>query len=281
MHFVVSRYSPAKKKGELLLIDLAGSERNKDSWSHSAKLRREGAEINSSLMALKNCFRAQATNQPFVPFRASLLTRILKRPLTDRNSKTAVIATVSPAAGDTEHTISTLTNVSVMLESPTQGSPEKLSKGQESTLIQRLPTQDIQSVASIEADTAYIRAQESHPKRWTSGRVQEWWEENAPKAVKPPANVTGHMLMRWSIQRFIQHFQDHPETPTRISRSGSTSSSSPVPSPSTRKSPKPSKNTRKRQAEGLYYLFRQEVQNVSKHKERRAKIKRSPIPDEC
>ncbi|KAG8463118.1 hypothetical protein KFE25_011115 [Diacronema lutheri] len=56
-----SRYArllPRAHDGQLLVVDCAGTERREDSAYHTAERRREGAEINSSLHALKECFRA-------------------------------------------------------------------------------------------------------------------------------------------------------------------------------------------------------------------------------
>ena len=47
-----------KNGGVLTLVDLAGSERNEDTSKHSKEEAREAAEINTSLMTLKECFRA-------------------------------------------------------------------------------------------------------------------------------------------------------------------------------------------------------------------------------
>ena len=55
--------------GKLLLIDLAGSERGADTAHADRKTRIEGAEINKSLLALKECFRALAKGAKHVPFR--------------------------------------------------------------------------------------------------------------------------------------------------------------------------------------------------------------------
>ena len=70
-----------QRKGRLTLLDCAGSEWNADSQKHCAKRQREGAEINSSLHALKQCVRSHwekvTTGRGHIPFRDSLLTRIL------------------------------------------------------------------------------------------------------------------------------------------------------------------------------------------------------------
>lgn len=46
------------KLGKLTFVDLAGSERNYETVKMTASQHRESADINFSLMALKNCFRA-------------------------------------------------------------------------------------------------------------------------------------------------------------------------------------------------------------------------------
>ena len=62
--------------GRLTFIDLAGSERGADTANYSRATRLEGAEINTSLLALKEVIRARARggNMTHVPFRGSKLT---------------------------------------------------------------------------------------------------------------------------------------------------------------------------------------------------------------
>jgi kinesin family protein 2/24 len=64
----------------LSVIDLAGSERGADTSTASRATRLEGAEINTSLLALKEVIRALATGDSLVhvPFRGSKLTQCLK-----------------------------------------------------------------------------------------------------------------------------------------------------------------------------------------------------------
>ena len=96
-------------QGKLSLIDLAGSERGNVTENRGIRLR-EGAKINTSLLALANCINALGDKTKkgfFVPFRDSKLTRMLKDSL-GGNCKTVMIATCSPAAGQYEETINTL-----------------------------------------------------------------------------------------------------------------------------------------------------------------------------
>lgn len=79
--------------GKLLLLDLAGSERNKDTKNHSSQRRTESKSIQSSILALKKCLRAMKTNSQRIPFRESKLTQVLKGSFVDPDAKVAVIAT--------------------------------------------------------------------------------------------------------------------------------------------------------------------------------------------
>ena len=97
------------QEGVLTLVDLAGSEHKIDSMYHSAARRKEGAAINTSLMALKECIRARAAGQDLNHYyRKSKLTMALKTSFADPKSRTVVIATVSPASKDTEHSLNSL-----------------------------------------------------------------------------------------------------------------------------------------------------------------------------
>lgn len=93
--------------GRLTFVDLAGSERATDTAEMDAKTRREGAEINKSLLALKECIRSMSMRKRHIPFRASKLTQILRESLVGR-CKTVVIATISPCQQHCEDTLNTL-----------------------------------------------------------------------------------------------------------------------------------------------------------------------------
>jgi kinesin family protein 2/24 len=100
--------SSSKLVGKLSLVDLAGSERGTDTKSHNSQRRNESSEINTSLLALKECIRALDMKSGHVPYRASKLTLILKDCFTASNAKTTMIATVSPGSSSADHTLNTL-----------------------------------------------------------------------------------------------------------------------------------------------------------------------------
>ena len=102
----VTVWSEAFGQGQLTLVDCAGSERNNDSMYHDAQARKESAEINASLYALRECIRlrrrqAEEAQQPnggkhvHVPYRSSQLTRVLMECFMSPDAAVAVIATVS------------------------------------------------------------------------------------------------------------------------------------------------------------------------------------------
>jgi len=93
--------------GKFSFIDLAGSERGADTTDNDRQTRMEGAEINKSLLALKECIRALDAEARHVPFRGSKLTEVLRDSF-QGDCRTVMIANISPASGSCEHTLNTL-----------------------------------------------------------------------------------------------------------------------------------------------------------------------------
>ena len=89
------------------ILDLAGSEKAKNSVFIDKSTFKENAEINKSVMALKECIRAVKRNESYIPFRGSKLTKLLKDSF-NRDSKTYVIATISPEKENVLDSINTL-----------------------------------------------------------------------------------------------------------------------------------------------------------------------------
>lgn len=92
---------------KISFIDLAGSERGADTINTDKQTKLDGAEINKSLLALKECIRALDLDKKHTPFRGSKLTQVLKDSFVG-NSKTTMIANISPASNCSEHTLNTL-----------------------------------------------------------------------------------------------------------------------------------------------------------------------------
>lgn len=168
----------------LTLVDCAGSERREDSTHHDAQSRKDAAEINSTIFALKECFRVMRSakgQQP--PYRESLLTRVLSDSFSSEEAMIVAIGTVSPSATDTEHSIGTL------------------------RALQQL--QGTQMVFEEREDVVKVKHFEVHPRSWSEDEVRGWVEEAAGGRAKSHLSALtkgtdGKNLVRWPLQRFTQ-----------------------------------------------------------------------------
>ncbi|XP_070494506.1 kinesin-like protein KIF13A isoform X4 [Chironomus tepperi] len=102
-----------EKVAKMSLVDLAGSERAAKTGAVGDRLK-EGSNINKSLTTLGLVISKLAdqssgvkNRDKFVPYRDSVLTWLLKDNL-GGNSKTVMVATISPSADNYEETLSTL-----------------------------------------------------------------------------------------------------------------------------------------------------------------------------
>ncbi|KAL2815392.1 kinesin-domain-containing protein [Aspergillus granulosus] len=92
--------------GKLNLVDLAGSENIQRSGAEN-KRAVEAGQINRSLLTLGRVINALVDRSSHIPYRESKLTRLLQDSLGGQ-TKTCIIATVSPCQSSQEETISTL-----------------------------------------------------------------------------------------------------------------------------------------------------------------------------
>lgn len=177
--------------GQLMLVDCAGTERKKDSMYHSKERQQEGAEINASLHALKECIRHLTTHQrvPSHAFRASSLTKILADAfIRGTEARLAVVCTASPCATDTEHTVGTL-RMGMTLGGKGAEHEEK---------------QVVTSFSQLQKKPRLVQ-----PKQWTSEQVVEWLTHVGGGAYcdildSIPSNFTGQMLVRLTESRCVQ-----------------------------------------------------------------------------
>lgn len=105
----------SERVSKISLVDLAGSERADSTGAKGTRLK-EGANINKSLTTLGKVISALAeiASKPnkkrkaeFIPYRDSVLTWLLRENL-GGNSKTAMVAAISPADINYDETLSTL-----------------------------------------------------------------------------------------------------------------------------------------------------------------------------
>uniref|UniRef100_A0A667XMQ8 Kinesin-like protein n=1 Tax=Myripristis murdjan TaxID=586833 RepID=A0A667XMQ8_9TELE len=129
-----------KMHGKFSLIDLAGNERGADTSSADRQTRLEGAEINKSLLALKECIRALGRNKPHTPFRASKLTQVLRDSFIGENSRTCMIATISPGMTSCENTLNTLRYANRVKEFGISPSDIPFSQGGQGSRPEHSPT---------------------------------------------------------------------------------------------------------------------------------------------
>jgi len=169
----------------LTLVDCAGSERNEDSSRHDAQARKDAAEINSTIFALKECFRVMRSSkgeQP--PYRNSLLTRVLQDSFANEQALIMAIGTVSPSAADTEHSIGTLRALQQL-----QGTQMSLEERED---VAKPKKQEVLKVCN-----------------WTPDDVHQWVEHAINgRARVHAAGITkgtdGKNLVRWPVTRFVQ-----------------------------------------------------------------------------
>ncbi|NWT89332.1 KIF24 protein, partial [Lanius ludovicianus] len=168
--------------GRISFIDLAGSERAADARDSDRQTKMEGAEINRSLLALKECIRALDQEHTHTPFRQSKLTQVLKDSFIG-NSKTCMIANVSPSHIATEHTLNTLRYADRVkeLKKGTSCSTPLTSKRRRAGNVSPKPVQTTPSLPPGEKSSPKkVKLGLQHPSGATKPKA-------CPAALQPPA----------------------------------------------------------------------------------------------
>ncbi|XP_011001610.1 PREDICTED: kinesin-13A-like isoform X2 [Populus euphratica] len=172
---------PPRLVGKLSFIDLAGSERGADTTDNDKQTRMEGAEINKSLLALKECIRALDNDKSHIPFRGSKLTEVLRDSFVG-NSRTVMISCISPSSGSCEHTLNTL-RYADRVKSLSKGNTSKkdvLSSTlnlKESTTV---PLSSVLPVASVYEDDANDAWAEQDERDDFDASEEESYEQEKP-----------------------------------------------------------------------------------------------------
>mmetsp|Transcript_11583 Transcript_11583/g.26971 ORF Transcript_11583/g.26971 Transcript_11583/m.26971 type:complete len:571 (-) Transcript_11583:51-1763(-) len=176
--------------GTMRLVDLAGSERNYETHYMTAQQHRDFADINASLMALKECFRQHAQlmrqrpGRP--PYRASRLTQVLRSCFTDATHQTVIVAMVSPTATDLIHSSNSLFQV-------TQMSKELSAARAECTV--ELPLFTFSASRPV--------------WEWSADDVDKWIKtlDDRFKYLVLPPNMDGQKLLQMSSQGIGEIFE--------------------------------------------------------------------------
>jgi kinesin family protein 2/24 len=174
------------REGRMTFIDLAGSERGADTSSASRATRLEGAEINTSLLALKEVIRALATggSMKHIPFRGSKLTQVLKDSFVGKNSRCCMVACISPDIQNCDQTLNTLRYSDRVKErNPESGS---LAPGYEQPT--KIGVLSLSRQSSAEHDEEYSGASET-----TQGSEEE---EDSSRGVDKEADADNDSILK-------------------------------------------------------------------------------------
>ncbi|XP_075906177.1 kinesin-like protein KIF28 isoform X2 [Nelusetta ayraudi] len=196
------------KQSNVNLVDLAGSERQRSPGSEADRLK-EGTAINLSLTTLGNVISSLADvavgrKGIHIPYRHSVLTKLLQSAL-GGNSRTVMLATLSPADICYEESLSTLRyaertkriqNRAVINESPTERLVKEL-KAENTRLLQRLSRLGQEGRRANE-ETKELRQLLTHNELQIRA-IQTLWEQHLQEALKDweqqYANITQERRM--------------------------------------------------------------------------------------
>ncbi|KAF7813826.1 kinesin-like protein KIN-13B [Senna tora] len=170
---------PARVVGKLSFIDLAGSERGADTTDNDKQTRIEGAEINKSLLALKECIRALDNDQGHIPFRGSKLTEVLRDSFVG-DSRTVMISCISPSSGSCEHTLNTLRYADRV---------KSLSKGNSSRKDAIPSSSNLRESTTLPPSLSYEDTFEDEINYVPSEKNRFGWSKQVEREPSPPINM--------------------------------------------------------------------------------------------
>ncbi|XP_076815632.1 kinesin-like protein KIF28 [Clavelina lepadiformis] len=207
------------KTSEINLVDLAGSERAESSGATGDRLK-EGSAINRSLLMLGTVIETLATADPksVVPYRDSVLTKLLKSAL-GGNSKTVMIAALSPADINYEETLSTLRyanrakkikNRAVVNESPTDKLIRQL-KAENARLLAQLSRKSPHDGVSDNSDVQRLLTQNERQMK----EMMTSWEQKLETARKEweaeQRSIEGMPQQRNQCYPYLQNVNEDPQ----------------------------------------------------------------------
>lgn len=184
-----------KVVGKISFIDLAGSERGADTTDNDRQTRIEGAEINKSLLALKECIRALDNDQIHIPFRGSKLTEVLRDSFVG-NSRTVMISCISPNAGSCEHTLNTLRYADRVKSLSKTGNPKK---DQANALPSGLKESSSAPTLSVSNETVNFYEQQQEARLVDQGRrvleKETSYDTYLTEDEKQPSNLSSNSII--------------------------------------------------------------------------------------
>ncbi|XP_063704640.1 kinesin-like protein Klp10A isoform X5 [Culicoides brevitarsis] len=195
---VVRPMGSTKIHGKFSFIDLAGNERGADTSSANRQTRMEGAEINKSLLALKECIRALGRQNAHLPFRVSKLTQVLRDSFIGEKSRTCMIAMISPGLNSCEHTLNTLRYADRVKELVPSDPSERLDD------VEPMESDEPKNGGMNEGDLAALRSLNEHDMS-----VELFQQHAAISELQQCEEelIDQHKLMNEFLQKFIPESQ--------------------------------------------------------------------------
>ncbi|CAI9737687.1 KIF28P isoform X5 [Octopus vulgaris] len=201
-----------RKTSEINLVDLAGDR------------LREGANINRSLSVLGNVISALAEQasgkkKVVVPYRESVLTKLLKNAL-GGNSRTVMIAALSPADINYDETLSTLRyadrakqikNKAVVNENPIDKLIRELKEENErlKKYLERNGLNNSQDDEELRKELDSLQSQLTANQRLLAESTQTWEEKLATAQLMDNESIHGD-LQRQSTQHHLVNLNEDP-----------------------------------------------------------------------